>query len=81
MDEKNRRGSMKEDQDRERQSRRQETPGRSPLSPGSRSSGRGSNSTPGSNRPGGGSSSGLPGNESQKGSRGYFHDEEQESER
>ena len=80
MDEKNKRGSMREDQDRERQKKRQETPGRSPQSPGSRSSGRGSHPNEDSNRPGGGSSSGMPDSEGQKGSRDYFHEEE-ESER
>ena len=72
MDEKHGRGSMREDQERERG--RQETPGRSPQSPGSR----GGESRRGSDRPGGGSSSQTPGGGSQKGSRGNPRSEERE---
>ncbi len=81
MDEKHGRGSMKDDQDRERQRGGQQTPGRNPQSPGSRSSDRGNYPTPGSNRPGGGSSSGHPGGGSQRNPRGSQHDEEQEPEK
>ena len=80
MDEKHGRGSMR-DQDREKERKRQETPGRSPQGGRSNTGSRGGSfPNPDSNRPGGGGSSQTPGEGSEKGSRGYPHSEEQEEE-